>query len=63
MLKVFESFSGVGAQCMALRNLKNKYKVVATSDIDETATLAYYYVHGKFKQSRKKYTTEKNVNL
>lgn len=59
MLKVFESFSGVGAQCMALRNLKKKYKVVATSDIDETATLAYYYVHGKFKQSRKKYTTEK----
>lgn len=63
MLKVFESFSGVGAQRMALRNLKNKYKVVATSDIDETAALAYYYVHGNFKQSKKKYTTEEKRDL
>ncbi len=45
MIRVFEAFSGVGAQHMALRNLGIKYKVVATSDIDINAILAYYYVH------------------
>jgi len=30
MLRVFEAFSGVGSQCMALRNLNEKYKIVAT---------------------------------
>lgn len=59
MIKVFESFSGVGAQCMALRNINKKYKIIATSDIDETATLAYYYVHGNLKSSRKKYNIDK----
>ena len=45
MLKVFEAFSGIGAQHMALRNLNEDYEIVATSDIDENAILAYYYVH------------------
>lgn len=45
MLRVFEAFSGVGAQHMALRELKEDYEIVATSDIDENAILAYYYVH------------------
>lgn len=49
MLKVFEAFSGVGTQRMALRNLKCDYEIVATSDIDETAVLSYYYVHRKTK--------------
>lgn len=47
MLKVFEAFSGVGAQHMALRNLNVDYEIVATCDIDPTAILAYYYVHKK----------------
>lgn len=50
MLKVFEAFSGVGAQHMALRNLKEDYEIVATSDIDVTAVLAYYYVHKSKKE-------------
>lgn len=58
MLKVFEAFSGIGAQRMALRNLKCNYKIVATCDVDETVTLAYYYVHSNNKKSRKKYTDE-----
>lgn len=45
MLRVFEAFSGVGAQHMALRNLKKEYEIVATSDIDTNAILSYYYVH------------------
>lgn len=52
MLKVFEAFSGVGAQHMALRNLKEDYEIVATSDIDENAILAYYYVHENNKNKK-----------
>lgn len=46
-LNVFEAFSGVGSQHMALRNINKKFKIVATSDIDPAATLAYYYIHKK----------------
>ncbi len=59
ILRVFEAFSGVGAQCMALRNLGYDYKIVATSDIDETATLAYYFVNGRGKKSRKNFSANK----
>ena len=45
MLKVFEAFSGVGAQRMALRNLGKEYRIVATSEIDSNAILSYYYIH------------------
>lgn len=45
MLKIFEAFSGAGAQRMALRNLNVDFKIVATSDIDLEAILAYYYIH------------------
>ena len=47
MIKVFEAFSGVGAQHMALRNLGLDYEIIATSDIDINAILAYYNVHEK----------------
>lgn len=69
MLRVFEAFSGVGAQRMALRNLQEDFEVVATSDIDESAILAYYYVH-KFPQvanskasflDKKKYLIDKGI--
>ena len=59
MLKVFEAFSGVGAQHMALRNLKEKYKIVATSDIDSQEILSYYYVHGNGKKHDGRITTIK----
>ena len=45
MLKVFEAFSGVGAQQMALRNLNVEHEIVATSDIDSAAIKAYAYIH------------------
>lgn len=44
-LKVFEAFSGVGSQRMALRNINKKFKVVATSEIDKNAIIAYNSVH------------------
>ncbi|MFD2305132.1 DNA (cytosine-5-)-methyltransferase [Enterococcus termitis] len=44
-LKVFEAFSGVGSQAMALRDLGIDYEVVATSDWDYHATLSYNAIH------------------
>ena len=63
MLRVFEAFSGVGAQHMALRDLKKEYKIVATCDIDEIATLAYYYTHGNNLKSKKKYSDSKKMEI
>ena len=48
-LKVFEAFSGVGAQHMALRNIGLNYEVVGTSDWDINATLSYNEIHSKSK--------------
>ncbi len=63
MIRVFEAFSGVGAQCMALRNLKKSYKIVATCDIDEAAILAYYHTHANNKKSRKRYNDDKKKEI
>jgi DNA (cytosine-5)-methyltransferase 1 len=46
MLKVFEAFSGIGAQAMAIRNLGVDYEVVAISEIDKYAIKAYEAIHG-----------------
>lgn len=40
-LRVFETFSGIGAQAKALKNSKIKYEIVATSDWFINAILAY----------------------
>ena len=45
MLKVFETFSGIGAQAKALSNIGCDYEVVATADWDTTAIIAYDYIH------------------
>lgn len=57
MIRVFEAFSGIGAQRMALRDIEADFKVIATSDIDPDAILSYYYVH-HFNEKEKK-----NVNF
>lgn len=62
VLKVFEAFSGVGAQHMALRNINKEYEIVATSDIDESAILSYYYVHRKNKRLIKSVSSDKMIN-
>ena len=46
-LKVFEAFSGVGSQHMALRNLGVDYEVVGVSEIDKFAHQAYEAIHGE----------------
>ena len=45
MLKVFEAFSGVGAQRMALRNLGIEHEIVGTSEIDIAAITSYAAIH------------------
>lgn len=45
-IKVFEAFSGVGAQRMALRNLGLKHEVVAIAEIDKYALKSYEAIHG-----------------
>lgn len=48
-LRVFEAFSGVGAQHMALRNIGLNFEIVGTSDWDINATLSYNEIHSKSK--------------
>ncbi|MGL6100654.1 MAG: DNA (cytosine-5-)-methyltransferase, partial [Fusobacteriaceae bacterium] len=55
MLKVFESFAGVGSQRMALRNIGIEFEVVGISEVDKYAILAYDAIHhdsSSEKQSR-----------
>lgn len=45
MLKVVETFSGIGSQAAALRNIGIDYDVIATADWDVNAILAYDLIH------------------
>lgn len=54
MLKVFESFAGIGSQRMALRNLGIDFEVVGISEVDKYALLAYDAIH-----NNKEYVEEK----
>ena len=49
-IRVFETFSGIGAQNKALKNSKLKYEIVATSDWFIDAILAYDAIHCKKKK-------------
>lgn len=49
-LKVFESFSGVGSQRMALRNIGCNFEVVGISEVDKNALLAYDAIHENQKE-------------
>lgn len=46
MIKVFEAFSGIGTQRMALRNLEIEHEVVAIAEIDKYALASYEAIHG-----------------
>ena len=45
-IKVFEAFSGIGTQRMALRNLGIEHEVVAIAEIDKYALKSYEAIHG-----------------
>lgn len=44
-LRVFEAFSGIGAQHMALKEIGIDFEIVATSEIDPLAIKAYSNIH------------------
>ncbi len=44
-IKVVESFSGIGSQAKALKNIDANFKIVATIDWDIYATCAYDLIH------------------
>lgn len=48
-IKLFESFSGIGCQKMALERLTDNYEVVGISEIDKYALASYKAMHGKTK--------------
>lgn len=53
MLKVVETFSGIGAQATALRNIGIEHEIVGTADWDVYAILAYDLIHnGKPEKSK-----------
>lgn len=45
MLKMVETFSGIGAQAKALKNINIEYKILNTADWDVNAIIAYDYIH------------------
>lgn len=47
MLKVFEAFSGIGTQRMALKRLGIEHEVVGIAEIDRFALYSYTAIHGK----------------
>ena len=47
MIRVFETFSGIGAQTKALANTKVSHSVVATSEWDINAIISYANIHCK----------------
>jgi DNA (cytosine-5)-methyltransferase 1 len=53
MLKMIETFSGIGAQAKALKNLGCDFEIIGTADWDITAMIAYDLIHhGKQDLSR-----------
>lgn len=70
MLKVFEAFSGIGTQAMALRNIGVEHEITATSEVDEFAILSYHAIHTAevevpeaTEEEMQKYMEEKNIPL
>lgn len=45
MLKVIETFSGIGAQAKALRNIGCDFEIIGTADWDINAIIAYDLIH------------------
>ncbi len=69
-IRVFEAFSGVGSQRMALRNLGIDHEVVAISDVDEFTVKSYAAIHDSdetvsevTEEEMQEYLEERNIPL
>lgn len=62
MLKVIETFSGIGAQAKALSNIGADFKIIGTADWDIHAIIAYDLIHhGKQDLSRYENATREEM--
>jgi DNA (cytosine-5)-methyltransferase 1 len=62
MLKVIETFSGIGAQAKALRNIGCEFEIIGTADWDINAIIAYDLIHnGKQDLSKYKNATREEL--
>ena len=62
MLKVIETFSGIGAQAKALSNIGADFKIIGTADWDIHAMIAYDLIHhGKQDLSRYENATREEM--
>ena len=62
MLKVVETFSGIGSQAKALKNIGIDYEILCTADWDINAIIAYDLIHhGKQDLSRYKNMTKQDL--
>lgn len=48
-VRLFEAFSGVGCQAMALKRITDNYELVGFSEIDKYAIQSYRAIHGEVK--------------
>ena len=48
-IRLFEAFSGVGCQAMALKRITDNYELVGFSEIDKYAIQSYKAIHGEVK--------------
>jgi DNA (cytosine-5)-methyltransferase 1 len=46
-IRLFEAFSGIGTQAMALKRITNDYEIVGYSEIDKYAIQSYHAIHGE----------------
>ena len=53
MYRVVETFSGIGSQVQALKNIKLNHEVVATVEWDINSICAYDVMHNAVKAERK----------
>lgn len=53
MFRVVETFSGIGSQAKALKNINADYEITNTADWDVGAIIAYYFIHRKEDTSEK----------
>ena len=45
MFRVLETFSGIGSQAKALKNIRANFEIVATSEWDIRTMIAYSFIH------------------
>lgn len=63
MFRVIETFSGIGSQAKALKNIRANFEIVAISEWDIQTIIAYSFIHhGTLNLSKYREMTEEEIN-